>query len=383
MTSSLFGKGGTKHIMNRFKITSLIVILVILLTALGVRSVSTKAASTTNCSWQVVPSPNAFNGTGGFNGAAAFSSSDVWAVGSSAGGALTEHWDGTDWSVVPNLVSNGRLYAATTVPGTNQAWSLGSYNNSIGEFPLIEQWNGTTAWWNVVSSPNTGSNENALLGVTAVSGNDAWAVGYSGSVGASAVPLIEHWNGTSWSIAHTPTGTGVLRGVIALAANDIWAVGENDSSYEYASIEQWDGTSWSIIPSPQVQGRLFSVAQVAGTNQLWAVGDGSTGTLIEHWDGSSWSVVASPTIGTHDDLFGVVALSTTNAWAVGDHFSKLPEHTLIEHWDGLSWHNVINSNIATFSAITRIPGTNRLWTVGTIAGSNRADDLGTFTEFHC
>lgn len=236
-TCWLFGKGGTKHIMNRFKISSLTGILVILLAALRVRSVTTKAAPTTSCSWQVVPSPNDFNGTGGFNGVAAFSSSDVWAVGGYSGGALTEHWDGTGWSVVANLASNSLLYSVITAPGTNQAW----------------------------------------------------AVGYSSVMGVGTV------------------------------------------------------------------------------------------TLIEHWDGSSWSVVSSPTIGTHDDLFGVVALSTNNVWAVGDHFSKLPQHTLIEHWDGLSWHNVYNSNLATLSAITRIALTNQLWTVGSIGNAN----LVTFTEFHC
>src|SRR5437764_621866 len=53
--------------------------------------------------------------------------------------------------------------------------------------------------WSVVSSPNVGTSSNVLNGVAVVSANDVWAVGYY-----SGGTLIEHWDGTSWSVVPSP-----------------------------------------------------------------------------------------------------------------------------------------------------------------------------------
>jgi hypothetical protein len=58
--------------------------------------------------------------------------------------------------------------------------------------------------------------------VTAVSSNNVWAVG-----GAGGNALVEHWDGTSWSIVSNLViaGSGGLSSVSADSANDVWAVG--------------------------------------------------------------------------------------------------------------------------------------------------------------
>ena len=48
-------------------------------------------------------------------------------------------------------------------------------NGSIDQ-TLTEHWNGTA--WSVVASPNLGTSDNVLYGVAAVAANDVWAVGY-------------------------------------------------------------------------------------------------------------------------------------------------------------------------------------------------------------
>src|SRR5262245_41812295 len=53
----------------------------------------------------------------------------------------------------------------------------------------------------VVSSPFI--NNSSLNGVSAIAGNDIWAVGVIS--GRSDVTLAEHFNGTSWSVVSTPT----------------------------------------------------------------------------------------------------------------------------------------------------------------------------------
>ena len=58
--------------------------------------------------------------------------------------------------------------------------------------------------------------------------SDAWAVGYSSVSGFQ--PLIEHWNGSAWSLvegaAAYPAGRfNRLPAVGALSSSDVWALG--------------------------------------------------------------------------------------------------------------------------------------------------------------
>jgi hypothetical protein len=46
-------------------------------------------------------------------------------------------------------------------------------------------------------------------------------------------------------------------------------------------------------------------------------------TLVEHWNGSAWKAQPSPNPGgssNNNDLSGVAATSSTNAWAVGTYY---------------------------------------------------------------
>src|SRR5207237_1530645 len=64
---------------------------------------------------------------------------------------------------------------------------------------------GPNGVWNIVSSPNTGWPNNYLYGVAGVASNDVWAVGTYGTLGTNDWQVIQHWNGTSWSSAATPS----------------------------------------------------------------------------------------------------------------------------------------------------------------------------------
>ena len=70
-------------------------------------------------------------------------------------------------------------------------------------------------------------------------------------------------------------------------------------------------------------------------------------TLIEYWNDKTWQVVPSPNVGpNNNDLYGVVAISSTDAWAVGSYVGTGPSDPgggLIEHWDGKT-RNYMESN---------------------------------------
>ena len=119
--------------------------------------------------------------------------------------------------------------------------------------------------------------------------------------GHTTTTLTEHWNGTSWSVVKSPNPAkyqDILYGVTEVSANDVWAVGDmaaNRTSLDYTLIEHWNGTSWSVVKSPQIAGGLFAIAEVSANN-IWAVGDYTSGSnsgyvLIEQWNGKQWSNV--------------------------------------------------------------------------------------------
>jgi hypothetical protein len=222
--------------------------------------------------------------------------------------------------------------------------------------------------WSIVASPNPGQ-WNILSGIAAISPQDVWAVGIYADTQNVYHALIEHWNGTQWSISPNPNTSGnLLSSVTALSSTDVWAVGVTSSS---TLIEHWDGTSWRVIPSPGAGGALFGVSALSSTD-VWAVGDiGDTGrrTLIEHWNGTRWSIVKSPNPGASGDILaGVTALSSTDVWAAGDYStSQFSDQTLMEHWNGTQWR-VIKSPLLgpypnQFRSIAAISA-HDIWAVG-------------------
>jgi hypothetical protein len=245
--------------------------------------------------------------------------------------------------------------------------------------PLVEHWNGLT--WSIVATPTlAGSGE--LNAVTVISSTNVWAVGGLGSGGSGN--LIEHWDGTRWSVVAAPniSTTAGLLGISGTSANDIWAVGR---VFRHPSVEilHFDGRTWSQVaaPSPAFDSVLTAATALAPSN-VWAVGETDVGpvrTLIEHWDGTSWSVVPSPSPSTgtfgSNVLTGVAAVSASDIWAVGAVVDPNTgvSHTLTEHWDGTSWTVIASpdgpSGNGTLAGVTAL-NSGTIVAVGTASGPN-------------
>jgi hypothetical protein len=78
-----------------------------------------------------------------------------------------------------------------------------------------------------------GPSSPVLHGVTAVASDNVWAVGENEEVpGLGITTLIEHWNGSAWSIVPSPTPGAypALNAVAARSASDVYAVGFNQPS---------------------------------------------------------------------------------------------------------------------------------------------------------
>src|SRR5205807_1332866 len=121
---------------------------------------------------------------------------------------------------------------------------IDQHGQYYGSRPLIEHWDGTR--WTIGKSPTTSRQEGGLFGVAAIAPNDVWAVGdvLNGNGGSRA--LVLHYDGATWSIADTSRESKLsgLEGVSAISSTDVWAVGAHDHAKTLAM--HWDGTSWSV-----------------------------------------------------------------------------------------------------------------------------------------
>ena len=351
--------------MNRFiKVAMLLSIVTVLLTALSFKTAeaSTNVSPCQPCQSRFITQPAA-TPFRSLNGVAAISANDVWAVGyriDLLGGqplTLFEHWNGTTWSIVksPSPGTSSNFLSGIAAVSTSDVWAVGSFsNNTNSSQTLIEHWNGSK--WSIVKSPNpVGGPFNNLSEIAIISPSNIWAVGNSGN-NTSSQTLTEHWNGSKWSIVKSPnpgTSSGYLSGVAAVSTSDVWAVGSSfNSSSNSTLVEHWNGSKWSIVksPSPGTQGSFLNGVTAVSANNVWAVGDSfnstSSPTLIEHWNGSKWSVVKSPnpTGSPGSVLDSVVAVSASDIWAVGNYIAPTRTQTLIEHWNGSKWSVVKSPN---------------------------------------
>ncbi len=278
---------------------------------------------------------------------------DIWAVGVADGKTLTAHWDGKKWTRIasphPDRAGDSDLYA---VAGTaaNDVWAVGRYSDYYDgdeSLSLVLRWDGKT--WTQVPSPRAGpATYDYLTAVVALSKNDAWAMGnYTDGSVYNGKTLLLHWDGKTWTHAPSPTGEQdknvTYNGISAVSGDDIWAVGATGGQ-EFALALHWDGKAWTRNTSIAGSGLADVVA--LSKNNVWAVG----GAAIIHWDGRSWATVHDPALDTTGfDLRAIAApTKVDDIWAIGDSDgsdgSRIGARALVAHWDGTQWSAIVGPN---------------------------------------
>jgi hypothetical protein len=307
------------------------------------------------------------------------------------------------WVITPTVDPSPQKVAFSNVlnavgarTGTD-AWAVGNFlgpNDDDGQVMLAEHWNGSA--WSQVPTPNVVRFDEKLNAVSAAAANDAWAVGSTNKTGfAHTDPLAAHWDGTSWTIVPTPATTGgsksILFGVANLGGGNAWTVGR--SAANRALVEHWDGSAWTIIPTPDpmapagstFSGSALTAVSARAANDIWAAGSFSAAkgtnsnsfTLTMHWNGSAWAIVPSPNPatpspvkGVRQTLNGVVEISPTDAWAVGNTVdtvsgSFLPDKPIAMHWNGTAWSVATLPNLGggLLASVTASSSTS-VWAAG-------------------
>lgn len=364
------------------------------------------ASSQCDPAWVLSNPANIGQGDNGLGSVAAISSTDIWAVGNSVAGSrrnnMRQHWNGTSWTPVAGPKGQGpqNFLTGVTAVATNDVWAVGFTASSdlMRTGTHAEHWNGST--WTTFTTPNrAGTQTNSLYGVWAAGANDVWAVGETTTF-SNGVTLIEHWNGSTWTIVNSPSpGTyGRLNAISGTSPSDIWAVGNDyEQGIQVNLVLHYNGSTWSRVTAPN-DGPFVQMLQgvhARAANDVWAVGwhlavfgvDQVYQTTALHYDGAQWSLVNSPDVNQENNyLYSVSALSATDAWAVGFFDTGFTLDTTIQHWDGVSWSRVDSPN--------GLPGINELvdvvaisptdaWAVGQTFGSFSFRTLGAHLVSPC
>jgi hypothetical protein len=308
------------------------------------------AAHYDGSSWTEIPLPNVGPNENSLLGVSELPSGHAWAVGyfvnaEYAQQTLVQHYDGSSWTVVPSPSPGARqniLYGVAAISDSD-VWAVGGSQdqNSLWH-TLAEHWDGKA--WTVVSTVDAGSGGNQFYAVTAVSSSLVYATGQQSATAFPSNSLIEQWNGKTktWSVVSTPTDSGGSDLPLGATATSsmVSIVGDRESSTAPYStfVAAGPPSSVGIVSTPDVgtgENDLFA-ATTGSDGSTWAVGweiDASSGvhnTLIEQGAGGSWSVVPSPNTGTGDNgLAGITAVPGGGLWAVGVSASNGNFSTLI------------------------------------------------------
>ncbi len=303
--------------------------------------------------WGIMNSPNPIGATGStsLRGVSCPSANSCFAVGDYEGplgeATLAERWQkGSAWAIMNGPAGTTPAYLdKVSCPNTKLCFAVGA--TGATDANLVERWaNGHP--WSIVSGP-TPSAFAGLTGLSCPSTTNCTAVG-SSYVSTDVLTFSmwgEHWNGTSWSKSALPDPTGtsfVLNQVSCPSTTNCTAVGAYaptfaDLTLSEQLVEHWNGTRWSIVvPNPSYfpsSGLPLSGVSCPNTTYCIAVG-AEHEELAEHGNGATWSIVTQPDT-QGDSLNDVKCRTTTNCTAVGNYNGSSGEQALVEHWNGTSW----------------------------------------------
>jgi hypothetical protein len=363
----------------------------------------TATALSCTSGWTVVPSPSIGNLDNNLTSVSAASPNDAWAVGDyynqtnpTVLASMAEHWDGNSWTEypLPNVGANLNTLLGVSELPTGHAWAVGYYlKGNYVQQTLVQHWDGST--WTVIPSPSPGSQRDILYGVAALSDTDVWAVGGQQDANGTWKSLTEHWDGSSWSVvaSQNPGTADLLYAIKAVSPSSVYAVGQQSTAFPNSLLlEHWDGKRWSLLAPPADASESLSALGVSGTDAaLTVVGTRESEavpytTMVASGTPASLSLAATPNNGTGEqDLFSAATASDGSAWAGGWYIDPTTgnHQVLFEHGVNGSWSLVAGQNPGT--------GDNGIAGVAAVPGGGiwavgiqtNKGNASTLVEFHC
>jgi hypothetical protein len=198
-----------------------------------------------------------------------------------------------------------------------------------------------------------------LTAVSAISASNVWAVGQD-----SGTPLLDHYNGISWSQSTLPSGPCslfeadcTLNGVSGTSASDVIAIGDGtiptSSGWQLETLAyRYNGSAWSALTvSASIPYSAFEHIQVFSATNAWAVGTApdatDTGSVVAavNWNGSTWTQAATPLDTTANLTVNAISGdSASDIWVVGETatrgYTGGTRTSVLLHYNGSAWSQV-------------------------------------------
>jgi hypothetical protein len=195
-------------------------------------------------------------------GWASATSHGLWVTGVTGAGPFTAHWDGSSWSMYPNI--GGQVIGGTS---SSDVWTVEPTGNADRATNLFH-WDGST--WTTATVQGYAID---LQGFWGTSPTDFWGCG-SG---------VFHYDGHQWTLdpSQAVQSVGGFLSVWGSSASDVWAVGRMQMAH-------YDGHAWATVSAPPAALVQQSVWGSSPTD-VWT----SSGTTLWHYDGTSWGTIPS------------------------------------------------------------------------------------------
>ena len=291
-----------------------------------------------------------------------FVANGCFAVGVGAGNARMFIGGTGSWSFYGQLSPVGAvssdLRGVDCVTGPFFCATVGVYRASGGPEMPYAFTDIDSGGWDPRTVPTPGGASAALNEVSCASPSACMAVGDFKQAG---VPkgFTSYWNGSVWSTRtaqNAPSSTtNYMNSVSCLSASDCIAVGDASVSGIFQPVVQrWNGTSWTLHTSPlpggALGGSLLGVSCAASS--CMAVGVAGVQPYVVRWNGvgTTWTVDAAPlpAFATGARVEDVACTSATACMAVGTY--TLPSGaraSFAASWDGTAWTNQVTPNPGT------------------------------------
>jgi hypothetical protein len=300
-------------------------------------------------------------------------------AGTPAAAGVPTQWSITQSADLPGPDAPSALTSISCISATF-CMAVGNGEESGPVQTLAEEWNGLT--WTILSTPDPPDfTDVPLESVSCSSAIFCVAVGYatSGSEPNIGLPLIEQWNGTTWTelLATTsmlPSGgiDGQLYGVDCTSASFCMATGafETTAHVPTALALTWNGSSWVLSPAQTNfgAGQVLSSVSCVSPTICTAVGSwtGSPGgPFAEQLSNGTWNITLSGINGTQSASDGVLTSVSCPAaggcMAVGYYLASGLKVAYGQWSNGISWTSVNTTGLAAnqnslFSSVSCTPG---------------------------
>jgi hypothetical protein len=181
-----------------------------------------------------------------FYAVTAVSTNSVYATGNQSGSGfptqvLTEHYDGHTWSVLGTPSDTTATPVALGITGTDTLLNVvGDVENSVNPYTTLVATGAPGSLSILTNAPNSGAGENDLFGAATASDGSTWAAGWAVTPSSlTHFPLTLQGVNGQWSVVASPdpgTGDTGLAGITAIPGGGLWAVGVTSNNGNFSTL---------------------------------------------------------------------------------------------------------------------------------------------------